>query len=417
MRQGRFERTVVACALCAGLSAGAGELNVLGWWGLPPNMVSVERFREAKEAGFTALMEDVPSEMIGRALDCAQAAGIRLLLRSAGLEKDTEDVVTKYRAHPALLAWYLRDEPNVQKFPEIGELAKRIRALDDRHPCYVNLSPVSDNPESRARYVGTEDYHDYLNWAVRDIGLAFISIDHYPCRRLPHSEDRPYAVAGGPLKLSETWFENLEIARDCAATNGVPLWLFALCTAHAAGDYDYPIPTRESLRLQTYVNLAYGAQTIQYFTYYTPTPRHPMWFHHGCIERDGSRGLAFDLVRSMNLELHRRFDQFVGATSVAVWHADPLPKGTRPLGALPAFVRKLDVRGPAVIAVLKKDGADVLMVVNRSPNEPLLMTVDLAPDVRRVTEEGSLEPINRNGNLYRLDPGYAEIFRSGPPFR
>ena len=53
---------------------------------------------------------------------------------------------------------------------------------------------------------------------------------------------------------------------------------------------------------------------------------------------------------------------------------------------------------------------DALVVVNRSPIREMQLEVAFVPGVKRVLEDGTMEDAARYGEVYRLDPGYAEIF-------
>jgi hypothetical protein len=62
------------------------------------------------------------------------------------------------------------------------------------------------------------------------------------------------------------FYANLEVCSTKAREAGIPFWAFALTTAHLS----YPVPTMGQLRYQVYSNLAYGAQGIEYYTYWKP---------------------------------------------------------------------------------------------------------------------------------------------------
>ena len=68
--------------------------------------------------------------------------------------------------------------------------------------------------------------------------------------------------------VRQLWYENLMIIAEESEKAGLPFWAFAMSVPH----WNYPVPTLASLRMQMYTNLAYGAQGLQYFTYWTPGP-------------------------------------------------------------------------------------------------------------------------------------------------
>jgi hypothetical protein len=79
---------------------------------------------------------------------------------------------------------------------------------------------------------------------------------------------------------------------------------------------------------------------------------------------------------------------------------------------LPGFVKKLEAKG-ALVSHLKREGEDILMVVNRDLAQPMRLDVSFAPGVRRVLFDGEVVDAACYGELYLLSPGYAEIFAMG----
>ena len=71
---------VVCCALLHPLFAGV-QLPIVGWGGYSQEEATVEKFLEAKDAGFTHLTQwcETPADA-KRALDEAEKAGIKLII-------------------------------------------------------------------------------------------------------------------------------------------------------------------------------------------------------------------------------------------------------------------------------------------------------------------------------------------------
>lgn len=129
------------------------------------------------------------------------------------------------------------------------------------------------------------------------------------------------------------WYENLQVVADESASAGLPFWAFALSTAHDP----YPLPTMESLRLQMYTNLAYGASVLQYFTYWNPGTE--IWnFHEAPINQDKVQSEAYGLVKAMNEEIQARAAVFVGSKPVFPAHTgETVPPHCRALGDVLVF--------------------------------------------------------------------------------
>jgi hypothetical protein len=85
-------------------------LPIMGWWGIPENEVSRERYREAREAGFTHLMQYAPTvERMRKFLDMAHAEGIKLEVKMTQLRTDPEKTARALMDHPALSMYHIKD--------------------------------------------------------------------------------------------------------------------------------------------------------------------------------------------------------------------------------------------------------------------------------------------------------------------
>ena len=284
------------------------KIPILAWYSIPPEQTTLERYIELKESGISynlSFFNDAAS--MSRALDTAQKAGIKMIAYCPELKTATEKTVRQFMNHPAIAGYMLRDEPNRSDFPELAEWAKKIRQTDDNHFCYLNLFPNYATEEQ----LGTKTYKEHVDLFIREVPVQFISFDHYP-------------VLGDSLRAN--WYENLEIIAAAAEKAGKPFWAFALSVAHGK----YPIPTLAQLRLQVFSDLAYGAQGIEYFTYWTPYDT--AWkFNNGPITLEGKRTVVYDRIRDVNKEIENLSHVFLGAKVISIAHTGIIPQGTRPL--------------------------------------------------------------------------------------
>lgn len=388
-----FAATVACCgSLFSQDRIQPAELPILAWYGIPAQEISVERFREQREAGFTHNFSFYyRADDVRRALDAAQKAGIKLIITCNELKSDPEETVRRFMKHPALAGYFLRDEPLSSDFPELGTWARRIQAVDNSHFCYLNLFPTGDQKHFDA--LGVKDYRDYVSRFDKEVPLPFLSFDHYPIT----SEG-----------LKPEWYENLEQFSDEARKAGKNFWAFALATSHG----NYPVPTPAMLRLQMYSNLAYGAQGLQYFTYWTPEGD-PHWdFQFGPIGLDGKRTVVYDRVKAMNRELNDLSGVFVGAKVVSVHHTGmKIPRGTKRLTVLSAPVRVLETEGNgAVVSQLENGGRTFLVIVNRDYEKAMKLTFFADDSVRRILKDGSIVPSGAYTGVLEVDPGDAVIY-------
>ncbi len=139
------------------------------------------------------------------------------------------EIVT-FRDHPALLGWYIADEPNGYRIPpeEIEEIYKTVKDYDPWHP----VSIVFMAPFLSSR--------NYLN------GLDIVMADPYPIPDLPPS------FVGDIAGRLKTEF-----------TGRKPVWIVP--QAFGGGELWAREPTLQEIRSMTWQSIINGATGIQYF--------------------------------------------------------------------------------------------------------------------------------------------------------
>jgi len=379
--------------VCEGQSrparSSSGEIPILAWYGIPPEETSEARYQELKESGITynfTFFPDIPS--MERALKIAQAAGIKMLVSCPELKTDPAGTVKRFMHHPAVAGYFLRDEPSRNDFAALGEWAKQVRAVDDRHFCYINLFPNYADTNQ----LETKSYREYVHQFIQDVPVQQLSFDNYSVKE---------------TTLEKKWYENLEIFAEEAQKAGKPFWAFALAVTFNT----HHVPTVAELRLQVYSNLAYGAQGIQYFTYWTPAGD-PLDFHNAPITLDLKRSEVYDRIRLVNREIKDLSPVFLGAKVVSVAHTgNTLPVGTKRLAKLPGAISVLETSGEgAVVSVLKNGTDSFLVVVNRDFLKPMKLTLACDPAVKRILKDGSAVPASDYAHTMEVDPGDAMIY-------
>ena len=405
------------------LFPGEDTLPILAWIGIPTNgWITVERFQEMKDAGFNLNLSWIRSQYDAsiRVLDVAHQAGMRCIYMSDRLSQAPEETVKAIKNHPGLAGYFLRDEPFEANFKELGQLAKRIMDMDPDHFCYINLLPTYGKFES------LEAYRGYVRHFIEEVPIPLVSFDHYPILKdsvedwtpeqqkelLLNLQNKPEYSGADIMKmkmprLRPDWYSNLEIIAEESRRAGRPFWAFALSITHG----NYPIPTMEGLRLQMYSNLAYGAQGLQYFTYWHTGNGKP-YYDDAPITRSAKRSTTYDRIREINHELQARAFVFVRSRVVAVNHlGETIPDGTKRLENLPPKVKKLDTYGKgAIVSQLEKQGRRYLAIVNRSLSEEMNLTITFEPGVKRILKDGSIVDASKYMDTLWLTPGECEIF-------
>lgn len=368
-----------------------GEMTILAWYSLPNEEMTLERFQELRDCGFTHSFSHhyTDNDMMENALDVADKADVKLIIRTPELSSEPEETVKRFMNHPATAGYFLMDEPISDQFPMLAEWARKIESVDKEHYCYLNLFPCYVNPAD----LHVESYWDYVDRFDKEVNLPILSFDNYP---VVQNED-------GSVVVREYFYSNLEVFLKKSQEVNKPFWAFSLAVAHTP----YPIPVMSHLRFQMFTNLAYGAQGLQYFTYWTPAT--DTWnFHHAPITRDGKRTEVYDYVKALNKEIQGLSPVFLGAKVLSVRHTgDHIPPETQKLETLPSPVKSFSCEGSdgAIVSHLQNDGREFLVIVNRDIHQKMRLNIELDEKVERVMKDGTLLPASAYSSTIGVDPG------------
>jgi len=369
-----------------------GQMPILAWGGVDAAFTSADRFRELAEAGFNQhfTWTYASADDLAKALDAAAQAGIKVHACYRDMLNDPASAARRFKDHPALSAWHIRDEPSSKDFPQLAKVIEQFEAADRSpdHFCYVNLFPnyASTGPTGQ---LGTATYEEHVVRFLKEVPVKVVSFDYYP-------------ITGNSLR--PRWYENLETIAKAAREARKPFWAFALSVSH----FSYPVPTLAHLRLQVYSDLAYGAQGIQYFTYWLP--KEPKW-GPAPIAADGKRTPVYDLVKKMNEEIRGLSGVFLGSGVVSVGHTGKPPQGTAPfVASAPITVVKTEGEG-AVVSRLARGEHRFLVIVNRDFSKPMGLEVSWQESaaMAEVGKDGTLTRLSGQMRQKTVEPGDAEI--------
>lgn len=370
-----------------------GEMTILAWYSLPNAEMTPQRFRELRDCGFTHSFSHhyTDNDMMENALDLAEGVGVKLIIRTPELSSEPEETVKRFMNHPATGGYFLMDEPNADQFEMLAKWARRVESVDTTHPCYLNLFPIYVDPNA----IKVGSYSEYVDRFDKEVNLPILSFDNYPIIY----EDKEK----GTTMVRDNFHENLEVFLKKSQEVNKPFWAFSLAVAH----WTYPIPVLAHMRFQMYSNLAYGAQGLQYFTYWTPETD-SFDFHHGPITRDGKRTEVYDDVKTLNQEIQGLSPVFLGAKVLSVKHTgEVIPSGTTRLETLPSVVKSLRSEGSegAIVSHLENGDREFLVIVNRDIHNKMMLTIDLDAKVERVMKDGSLLPADTYSSTIGVDAG------------
>ena len=364
-----------------------GELPILAWYSVPDSSCTLARYQELRNAGFTATFPHLETmQEVDRALAMCKKTHLKLLASCKDIMNKTPEAVKHLKNQPNLLAYFLRDEPVCNQFAELGSKVKEIQTLDPKHSCYINLLP-----ECGADRMGAP-YPEYVERGIKELGTKIVSFDIYPIHQ---------------NGVADSWYWQLDIVSSAARKANLPFWAFALLCTHG----DYPTPTLASLRLQLYADLAYGAQCLQYFTYWNPIDV-TYDFRLAPIDINGKRTFVYDLVQQMNKEIQQVAGVFIGAKVQSVRHlGDRLPSRVMRLYNLPNHFRVIDTHGAhALVSQLTNDGRHYVIIQNCELQTPMTLTVSTSNAVKRVLKNGSIINGDIYANTTRVEPGDIQIY-------
>jgi hypothetical protein len=296
----------------------------IGMWCSPPEpYITVEQYKHIAAAGFTVVSP--PSEgtitpaLNHKILETARAAGLKAIVGDPRLplsmaagksaENAVKAVVTDYRKHPALLGYFLTDEPAADAFGGLAEVAAAINKLDPDHLVYINLFPNYATTDQ----LKSASYEQYLDQYLRTVSPAVLSYDHYPFLT---AGDRP------------EYYANLDsVQRAASATKPkTPFWQIVLSVQHGG----YRKMTEDELRLQAMQSLVYGAQGLVYFTYWLPGDSSFQW-SNAIMNRDGTDGPLYEPVKRVNAEVRKVATWLYGAQVTDTYQTGQVAAGARAL--------------------------------------------------------------------------------------
>lgn len=370
-----------------------GEMPIIAYWGVPENYTSDAHFRAFRDCGFTVSLYPYSSlSDLVMACRMADRVGVKVLGYCPEMKTNPQRTAGLLSQEEGFYGYFIQDEPTEPQLHERQREMARLRHIDSTHCYYINLLPCYENTTRWLQSViRVTDYTDYLKTASAT-SCQQISFDFYPILK---------------DSVRSTWYQNLEMVRRESMASGKPFWGFVLSVPHMS----YPQPTMGSFRLQAYSNLAYGAQAIEYFTYWTPTPTKEWDFHDAPIGLDGQQTWTFKLVQAMNTELKAVAPLFYGSRVLSVHHLGTIPEGTTRQTRMPVNIKSLKIVGSqgAVISQFEKDRHRYLAIVNKSHERSLTVLIQNRNDTpRRITKQLEEEPMRPS---YALVAGDMLLFR------
>lgn len=364
------------------------EFIIMAHSGPPPEEVTLERYQEVADAGIDYL---VPGNGVFdkagnlKALDLAQEVGIKVVpldmrMLSFAFKPNTDldeelirQLAKDYRDHPALGGYLVKDEPEASQFPILRAISDLLRDEDPAHEPLINLFPNYGT----IHQFGVSDYSTYIRDYLKTVKPGLLAYDSYPLR-----------LEG--KTIYDDWYSNLGIVRKEALKAGIPFLVFM----QSEGIKErLRVPNRAGILWQANTALAYGAQGVGWFCYWTPEST--MGFshvegtkapvaeshHNSMLHRDGTRSKVYSHVREANLYLKKAGNGLLGWKSVGIarFKAGKMLKG----GSSPVAVPEGD-RANVVIGTFEKDGKTRLVISNAGCEKLASIWLTLLSDEQEV---------------------------------
>lgn len=365
-------------------------MPIIAYIGVPNDKSTDQNFKDFRDCGFNVSLHGYSSlQQLVEACSVAQKYNVRILGHCSETHDKPEYAASILKFNKGFYGYVLQDEPSVDDIPRLQKEMQRLKTIDNTHCFYINLLPYYD--EGILGLTKTSTYTEYLD-AAGKTHCQQISFDYYPVTK---------------NGMRETWYYNLEMVRNLCLRISKPMWGFVLSVPH----YLYPQPTMGSLRLQVYANLAYGAQAIQYFTYWTPAPVREYDFHNGPITQDGRKTNTYWLVKKMNKELAAIAPLFYGSRVTAVNHIGVIPEGTSKLKGTPENIRRIITKGKcgSLVSQFEKGGHKYMAIVNKDYQDSLSLHIEKRNSTpMKVNTDLSLQEMATD---YKIPAGGIIIFR------
>ena len=308
---------------------------------------------------------------------------------------------------PALVGYYLVDEPGATMFGGLGAAVAAVRKYAPGKLAYINLFPgyatIGAPDKSQLQ---TASFTEYLERYVAEVKPQFISYDNY---LVQFSQDlRDTARAAG-------YYRDLLEVRRVAQEHGLPFW--NICSSNQIRPVTPP-PSPANLAFQAYTTLAAGGRGLSWYTYdiggygYRP------------IDPDGHRTASWTYLQMVNRQVQVLGPMLNRLTSTGVYFQPPGPVADLPLllgqivEAVESFVMGPGHVSPSTPPVMvgefaAEDGTGYLMLVNLS----LETSARLVPQLKEThglavasPEDGSWSQVDLEHGLW-LPAGQGALLR------
>ena len=375
------------------------RMEAVGYYCLKPWNATLENFQKLADAGLTMVTLETDEGDWQSYIDLAAQAGLKTLaivLNHAGYWYDhmeytgLDELINYLKDCPDVYGYHMCDEPSVDDIWRLMAIKDKIRKLDPTRPIYINLL-ANASPAG----LGVSTYYEYVNIMADYLDLDFISFDIYP------------VLVGA---IQPDWHMCLETVSDAARRRGIPFWAFAAsCWINKESTtLKREKPNSYNIQLQTYTDLAYGAQAVQYFTIqdYGGTDYAP-------IMRDGTWTQAYDELKKANLNMQKRAFVFKDCYVSKIRQLGQSASHESALSILdyPPEIKDVEVTFSATVSFVENKGNEYMVIVNNYWSADEVVRVELDSPVYYIDSEGQFNLLEPGVNNVWLSKGDMVILK------
>lgn len=285
-------------------------------------------YKEMAEAGFTIASAPYSTEDTAhnlRMLDAAKKYGLKQLLgemiNPQGIsltfmlqgrftdpmgneyanytDQQIKDLLNEffepYKDHEAFYGFALWDEPGLSYFDNIARAKALFEEVLPGKLLYVNLLPLSASINS-LQVPHRRNELDYINGYLEKVDTHYISYCAYP-----FVDDQD-----GNKNLVDSYLYNMQVYRQAASKSDRELWTYLLSTGHLHNNsYLSDILDVADIRWQVNTFMAFGGDSISWFTYFPPPPvdSHNTFFDVGPYDRQGRKTDVYYYIKHVHSEV------------------------------------------------------------------------------------------------------------------
>lgn len=369
------------------------RIDAMAYFGFTDELATDYHFQKLVEAGITMLCVEgdwEPWQEWRNQCVLAEKYGIKVVLFIGGTAgsysadpdnyKGLDEKVLEAETYPAVCAYQIADEPSTAKAWSLSIARERIGELAPGHPTYINLHPSGVSQDA----LGALTYEDYVEFFATICNLEFITFDQYPVYE---------------WGVEDNWFHSLDVVSSTAKRHNIPFWAFLLCCEEQLRAF----PTLENIRLQGNIDIAYGAQCIQYFVW-----KNTSGTDYAPVMSNGEYKPVYYDCKEYNREMHNREFVFAGSYVHKVRHIGLnyyLHGECLTDTDLPEAISEITADGSALVSFVGNAGNEYVVICNKSWEEKLPVTVNFTREVYTIDREGEFAQHQPGTAGFTIDEG------------